>query len=86
MKKLVKKLSAKLRSIITRPRVIHYVDIFLAGTGVALYYNRDHILGAHGLDALGCIAVGACVAGLKAVIEAYRKSVPTSTPGEPPAA
>lgn len=81
----MRKLFAKIRAIATRPRVIHYVDIFLAGTGVALYYNRDHILGAHGLDALGCIAVGACVAGLKAVIEAYRKSVPAASlpPSQP---
>lgn len=77
MKTLIRKAAAKIRAIVTRPRIIHYVDIFIAGTGVALYYNRDHILGAHGLDALGCIAVGACVAGLKAVIEAYRNSVPT---------
>lgn len=84
MKKFLKKVGAKVRAIITKPRVMHYADIFLAGTGAALYYNRDHLLGAHGLNAVGCVVFGACVAGLKAVIETYRKSVPSSP--TPPAA
>lgn len=76
----MKKLTAKVRAILNRPRVIHYIDIFAAGTGTALYYNRDHLLGAHGLNVVGAIAFGACVAGLKAVIEAYRKSTPSAPP------
>lgn len=73
----MKKLYARIRAILNRPRVVHYADVFLAGTGTALYYNRDHLLGAHGLNIVGSIVFGACVTGGKAVIEAYRKSVPT---------
>lgn len=73
----MKKLLAKVRAIVNRPRVMHYLDIFLAGTGTALYYDRDRLLGAHGLNVVGCIVFGACVAGGKAMLEAYRKSVPT---------
>lgn len=70
------KLVAKARAIVNRPRVMHYVDIFLAATGTALYFERDRLLGAHGLNAVGCVVFGACVTGGKAVVEAYRKSVP----------
>lgn len=69
---------------VNRPRVMHYLDIFVAGTGTALYYNRDRLLGAHGLNLVGSIVFGACVAGLKAVIEAFRKS--GNLPPAPPAA
>jgi hypothetical protein len=72
--KLIRKLAAKARAILTKPRVMHYLDIFVAGTATALYYNRYDLLGAHGLHVLGSLAFGACVCGAKAVIEAYRKS------------
>lgn len=76
---MLKKLAARARAIANRPRVMHYADIFVAGTGTALYFERDKILGAHGLNAVGCLVFGAAVAGGKAVIEAYRKSVPSAT-------
>lgn len=78
--KTLKAIAARLRAIANRPRVMHYADIFIAGTGTALYYNRDRLLGAHGLNVVGSIAFGACVAGGKAVIEAYRKSVGPKQP------
>lgn len=71
---------AFVRRLVNRPRVMHYLDIFLAGTATALYWDRDRLLGAHGLNAVGCLVFGACVAGLKAVIEAYRKTVPAAPP------
>ncbi len=77
--KLLRKAAATVRAIVTRPRVVHYIDIFLAATGTALYWNRDKLLGAHGLNIVGSLVFGAAVAGLKAVIEAYRKSVPDKT-------
>lgn len=79
----MKKLIATTGKIVNRPRVMHYLDIFVAATATALYWDRDRLLGAHGLNALGCVAFGACVGGLKAVIEAYRKTVPATAP--PPA-
>lgn len=72
----MKTLVSKVRALLTRPRVVHYLDIFLAGTGTALWFERDRLLGAHGLNALGCLVFGAAVTGAKAVLEAYRKSVP----------
>lgn len=74
--KLLKSLVRKARAIANRPRVVHYADIFLAAFGVELVYEREQILGAHGLNALGSLALAASVVGVKAVIEAYRKSVP----------
>lgn len=76
----MKALVSKVRAIANRPRVMHYADIFLAAFAVELVYERDQILGAHGLNALGCLAAAASVAGGKAVIEAYRKSVRTPAP------
>lgn len=78
----MKKLYRRLAAILNRPRVVHYIDVFLAGTGTALYFDRDRLLGAHGLNVVGCIVFGACVAGGKAVLEAYRKSART-TPTAP---
>jgi hypothetical protein len=80
----MKKFAAHARAILNRPRVVHYLDIFVAGTGTALYFERDKILGAHGLNAVGCLVFGAAVAGGKAVIEAYRKSVPAIPTTESP--
>lgn len=70
MKTILKRLGA----VVNRPRVMHYADIFLAGTLTALWVNRDQLLGAHGLNLVGSIAFGALVAGAKAVIEAFRKN------------
>lgn len=78
MKTLVRRLAA----IVNRPRVMHYLDIFAAGTVTALYYNRADLLGAHGLNIVGSVVFGACVAGAKAAFEAYRKSF---LPPAPPA-
>lgn len=83
MMKLIKATAAKIRTILNRPRVVHYLDIFLAGTVTALYFERDRLLGAHGLNAVGCLVFGAAVAGGKAVLEAYRKSVGPKPPASP---
>lgn len=72
----MKKFFAKARAVLNRPRVVHYTDIFIAGTVTALYFERQDLLGAHGLNAVGCLVFGAAVTGGKAVLEAYRKSVP----------
>lgn len=69
----MKNLLAKIAAIVNRPRVQHYLEIFAASTGAALWFQRDQLLGAHGMDAVGCIVFGATVAGGKAVLEAYRK-------------
>lgn len=79
----MKTLLRRVAAVVNRPRVMHYLDIFVAATGTALYYNRDRLLGAHGLDLVGSIVFGACVAGLKAVVEAFRKS--GQLPAPPPA-
>jgi hypothetical protein len=67
------KLFSRARAVVNRPRVQHYIEIFVAATGSALFYQRDQILGAHGLDAVGCLVFGACVVGVKAAMESYRK-------------
>lgn len=69
----MKQLLARVRAVMNKPRVMHYIDIFLAGAGTALYWNRDELFGAHGLTVVGSIAFGAAVAGLKLVFEAFRK-------------
>lgn len=68
----------KLKSLVNRGRVAHYVDIFVAAFAMALLYNKENLLGEHGLNALKSVAFAACVAGGKAVFEAYRKSVPAA--------
>lgn len=73
----MKALAARLRAVFNRPRVVHYADIFFAASAVDLGANQQHILGAHGLNAIKSVAAGAAVVGVKAVIEAYRKSVPS---------
>lgn len=79
----MKNLFARLWAVVNKPRVMHYIDIFLAATATALYWNRDKLLGAHGLNVVGSLVFGAAVAGAKAVVEAYRKNF---TPPPPPAA
>jgi len=77
----------RLAAVVNKPRVMHYADIFIAGTVTALYWNRDQLLNAHGLNIVGSIAFGACVAGGKAVVEAFRKDFtpPSSPPSSTPA-
>jgi hypothetical protein len=72
----MKALLARVRAIVNKPRVMHYIEIFAAAFAMAVYYNRADILGAHGLNVLGSVVFAACVAGAKAVLEAYRKSSP----------
>lgn len=80
----MKNLVSKIARILNRPRVLHYVDIFLAGFAVSLAANKDHLLGAHGLGVWKSLAAGAAIAGAKAVIETYRKSTPLpSVPAQP---
>jgi len=78
-------------TLLNKGRVLHYTDIFLAAFAVSLLYNKQHLLDAHGLNAVKSVAFAASVAGGKAVFEAYRKSqapVPAAAPsaGSPPAA
>jgi hypothetical protein len=75
----------RLKAIFTKPRVMHYADIFIAATGTALWWNRYQLLNAHGLNIVGSIAFGASVAGGKAVVEAFRKDF-TPPPIDPPPA
>lgn len=72
---------ATIKTVITRSRAMHYLDIFLAAFVVALAANSDHILGAHGLNAWKSVVEACAVVAGKAVVEAYRKGTPT-----PPAA
>lgn len=78
----MKNLLKRIRAVVNKPRVMHYADIFLAAFGTALYWNRDRLLGAHGLNIVGSLVFAGAVAGGKAVIEAYRKNVnlPTVAP------
>lgn len=73
------KLLTKARATLNRPRVMHYLDIFLAAFGVALLFNKQHLLDAHGLNAVKATIEAAAVTGGKAVFEAYRKSTPASS-------
>jgi hypothetical protein len=75
---------SSLKALATRARVMHYVDIFLAAFGMALLYNQQDLLGAHGLNAVKSVVFAASVAGGKAVFEAFRKSTPKKA--APPAA
>lgn len=63
-----------MKKAINKGRILHYADIFIAAFGMALLYNKEDFLGAHGLNAVKSLAFAASVAGGKAVIEAYRKS------------
>lgn len=75
------------RAILTRARVLHYVEIFAAAFLVSAGGNADHLLGAHGLNAVKALAYGAAAAGAKAVLEAWRKATrPAPGPAQPPAA
>lgn len=65
----------RLKTLLRRERLIHYADVFVAAFVVDLGANQQHILGAHGLNAVKSLLAGAAVVGGKAVIEAYRKSV-----------
>lgn len=76
--KLVKKAAAAVKRVLTKARILHYLDIFLAAFVIELGSNDLHLLGAHGLDAWKAAAVAAAIAGGKAVFEAYRKSNPGS--------
>ena len=77
---------AQLKAILNRGRLLHYADIFLAAFGMALLYNQQDLLGAHGLNAIKSIVFAACVAGGKAVLEAYRKSHGAAKAAAPAAA
>lgn len=76
----MKKLAGGLRRLVTKSRVLHYLDVFVAAFVVALGANKEHILGAHGYDAWKAIVEAAAIVGGKAVIEAYRKSTPAPAP------
>lgn len=77
--KLVKNAAAAVKRVLTRPRILHYLDIFLAAFVIELGSNDLHLLGAHGLDAWKAAAIAAAIAGGKAVFEAYRKSLPAGS-------
>jgi hypothetical protein len=72
----MKFLTDLLGGLVTRKRLVHYGDVFIAAFVVDLGANQQHILGAHGLNALGSLAMGAAIVGGKAVIEVYRNSAP----------
>lgn len=74
---------SRLRGLFNRGRVLHYVDIFAAAFGMALWYDRAHLLDAHGLNAVGCVIFGACVVGAKALLEVFRKSTPATSAVSP---
>lgn len=67
-------MKALLAATLNRGRLLHYSDIFAAAFAMSLLYNQQHILDAHGLNAVKSLAFAAAVAGGKAVLEAYRKS------------
>lgn len=77
--KLVKKAAAAVKRVLTRARILHYLDIFLAAFVVELGSNDLHLLGAHGLDAWKAAVIAAAIAGGKAAFEAYRKSLPAGS-------
>lgn len=81
----MKNVFARLYAVMNKPRVMHYADIFVGAFAVELAFEREQILGAHGLNALGCVAIAAATAGAKAVVEAYRKSFTPPAPPAPPA-
>jgi hypothetical protein len=77
---MLAKLTAKLKQLVTRNRVIHYTDVFLSAFGMSLLVNKEHILGAHGLNAWKSLILAALVAGGKATIEAYRNAKGKTAP------
>lgn len=60
-----------------RRRFAHYADTFLAAFAIALVVNADHVLDAHGLDALKSAGVAALITAAKAGIEAVRATIRT---------
>lgn len=71
---MLTKIRKAIAGILNKGRLLHYLDIFIAASVVDLGANQQHILGAHGLNAAKSIAAGAAIAGVKALIEAYRKA------------
>lgn len=74
---------AATRKLLNRPRVLHYVDIFVAAFAAALLFNKQHLLDAHGLNAVKAVVEASMVTGGKAVLEAYRKSLPPTDTAAP---
>lgn len=66
------------RKILTRTRLLHYLDVFVAAFVLALGANKEHVLGAHGWNAWKALLFSAALVGGKAVLEAWRKSSPSS--------
>lgn len=67
----IKKLLAAVRAILSKGRVLHYLDYFLAGAILWLASHHQQILTGHSWHAL---VYGAAGAGVKATLELYRKS------------
>lgn len=61
-------------------RLEHYAAIFAAAFAVTLVANAQHIMDAHGLDALKAAAVAAVVASLKAGYDALTAPLRPSPP------
>lgn len=58
-----------------KKKLIHYAEIFGAAFAVTALVNADHLLAAHGLDALKSAAVGLVVAAAKAGVDALKSTV-----------
>jgi hypothetical protein len=71
---IAQRVMRRIGAVATRGRMMHYVDIFVAGSLVDLGANQQHVLGAHGMNAWKSLAAGAAIAGAKAVLEALRKT------------
>jgi hypothetical protein len=60
-----------------KKNLVHYAVIFGAAFAVTALANTDHILAAHGLNALKSAAVALVIAGLKAGFDALRLATTT---------
>lgn len=58
-----------------KKRAAHYLEIFAAAFAVTALVNADHLLAAHGLDALKSAGVALVVAAVKAGVDALRGAV-----------
>lgn len=71
-------LFAKIRALLTRSRILHYLDVFVVAFVLSLGANKEHVLGAHGWNAWKALLFAAGTVGGKAVLEAWRKSSPNA--------
>lgn len=58
-----------------KKNLVHYLVIFIAAFGVTALTNSDHLLDAHGLNAVKSAALALVVAGLKAGFDALKATV-----------